>query len=465
MIDKNKLKNEYIKLSTPEEIFSDLLDKNEVLSTKIESVEKSIPQDNTKSIFERIEQVKNLIPQVPSLEPLYENIKELKGEITVPYTAEEIRDLISSLKDANRLSVFSLKDTEWLKGAKDIWVQGNIGLSSISGLIEAGTNITITGTGTNTDPFIINSSGGGGGIGGSIAKTQIAYGSAANTITGSANLIFDDVAILQTITHDGLGTVLTQGFLLTNTTAATGGAKIQYSPAINFSGTSFVGGVSQQQDITILCVPTTGGPSFNIYGQQGTGGPNIKLGSFQQNGTSASFTTDQIEVDESVDMLNGGHMVFHGTVSGTVDFSAQSTTTSYVLLLPTAQGAAGSTWINDGSGVLSWGTPSVGLIEMWNGNDINSSIGNNTYTLTLYAEYGMTINELKIISTSGTCTAAVKIGSTSVTGISAVSVSSSIATGTATAANTVATGDKITLVLSSTSSLNNLQWTLKTTRT
>lgn len=107
----------------------------------------------------------------------------------------------------------------------------------------------------------------------------------------------------------------------------------------------------------------------------------------------------------------------------------------------------------------------IGMVETISLDDINSSIGNNTYTLELYAEYGYTINELKIISTSGTCTAAVKINGTNVTGISAVSVSSTIATGTATAANTVVAGNKVTLVLSTTSSLTNLQATLKTTRT
>lgn len=87
-----------------------------------------------------------------------------------------------------------------------------------------------------------------------------------------------------------------------------------------------------------------------------------------------------------------------------------------------------------------------------------------TYPLDLYAAYAGTINTLKIITDSGTTTAAVKINGTNVTGISAVSVSSSIATGTASAANTFAVGDKITLVLSSGSSPVNLAFTLKYTR-
>lgn len=87
-----------------------------------------------------------------------------------------------------------------------------------------------------------------------------------------------------------------------------------------------------------------------------------------------------------------------------------------------------------------------------------------SFTLDLYAASAATINSLKVITVSGTCTVAVKINGTSVTGISAVSASSTIATGTASAANTVAVGDKITLVVSSNSSAADLQFTVKYTR-
>jgi hypothetical protein len=96
--------------------------------------------------------------------------------------------------------------------------------------------------------------------------------------------------------------------------------------------------------------------------------------------------------------------------------------------------------------------------------DGGSSIAATTYTLELYAQYAYTINQLKIISASGTCTVAVKINGVDVTGISAVAVSSTIATANASAANTVAVGDKITLVTTSNSALTNLQASLKTTR-
>ena len=104
------------------------------------------------------------------------------------------------------------------------------------------------------------------------------------------------------------------------------------------------------------------------------------------------------------------------------------------------------------------------FVESISLQDGGTSIAATTYTLELYAAYAYTINELKIISALGTCTAAVQINGTPVTGISAVAVSTVIATGTASAANTVAVGDKITLVITSPSTLNNLQASLKTTR-
>lgn len=87
-----------------------------------------------------------------------------------------------------------------------------------------------------------------------------------------------------------------------------------------------------------------------------------------------------------------------------------------------------------------------------------------TYILDQSAAYAYTINTLIVATASGTCTAAVKINGTNVTGISAVSVSSTPATGTASAANSVAIGDKVTLVLSSISSAADLSFTLKVTR-
>lgn len=148
------------------------------------------------------------------------------------------------------------------------------------------------------------------------------------------------------------------------------------------------------------------------------------------------------------------------TTAGDIIYETSGTTAARL-----AAGGAGQVLTISG-GLPTWAyiTSPSGFVETISFNDIGTSIGNNTYTLELYAAYGYTINELRIIAGSGTCTAAIQINGVSVTGISAVSVTTTIAVGTATAANVVAATNKVTLVLSSTSSLNNLQGTLKYTR-
>lgn len=89
---------------------------------------------------------------------------------------------------------------------------------------------------------------------------------------------------------------------------------------------------------------------------------------------------------------------------------------------------------------------------------------NKTYVLDQKAAFNYTINTLDIASSAGTVTAKVQIAGVDVTGISAVSVSSTPATGTATAANSVTAGNKVTMVFSSNSSAVNVGFTLKITR-
>jgi hypothetical protein len=141
------------------------------------------------------------------------------------------------------------------------------------------------------------------------------------------------------------------------------------------------------------------------------------------------------------------------------DFAISSASGIHNFNLPTASAS--------NRGALSsadWSAFNALKVENLSLQDGGSSIAATTYTLELYAQYAYTINQLKIISASGTCTVAVKINGVDVTGISAVSVSSTIATANASAANTVAVGDKITLVTTSNSALTNLQASLKTTR-
>lgn len=47
--------------------------------------------------------------------------------------------------------------------AEDLIAQLNVAAASITGLIEEGTNVTLDGSGTSVDPYVINATGGGGG--------------------------------------------------------------------------------------------------------------------------------------------------------------------------------------------------------------------------------------------------------------------------------------------------------------
>lgn len=135
-----------------------------------------------------------------------------------------------------------------------------------------------------------------------------------------------------------------------------------------------------------------------------------------------------------------------------------------VTRVPSSGPAKKVTWSKIKDLFASYFSPLL-LVENISFQDLNQGISSTTYVIEYYAAYAYNINQLKIVADAGTCTAAVKINGTNVTGISAVSVSTSVATGTATAANAVAVGDKVTLVITSPSGLNNLQASIKTTRT
>jgi hypothetical protein len=78
-----------------------------------------------------------------------------------------------------------------------------------------------------------------------------------------------------------------------------------------------------------------------------------------------------------------------------------------------------------------------------------STIANGTYVLDPKASFPYTINSLVIDSLNNTGTVAVKIAGVDVTGLSAVSVTTTLSDTNASAANSVAVGNEVTLVFSS----------------
>ena len=90
---------------------------------------------------------------------------------------------------------------------------------------------------------------------------------------------------------------------------------------------------------------------------------------------------------------------------------------------------------------------------------------NRSYILDLSAPFGYTITGLIIQTAAGTATCAVQIDAVTVTGLSGLAASTTIGGGTATAANTVATGAKVTLVVSGVAGASELSFALRITRT
>ena len=89
----------------------------------------------------------------------------------------------------------------------------------------------------------------------------------------------------------------------------------------------------------------------------------------------------------------------------------------------------------------------------------------DVYPLLEYAQFGFTIDKAYYKTDSGTITAEVAINGTAVTGLSALSLTSTQGNSTATAANTVAVGDKVAITLSSNSSADTVSICLHCTRT
>ncbi len=183
----------------------------------------------------------------------------------------------------------------------------------------------------------------------------------------------------------------------------------------------------------------------------------------------AAGTTSKLSVDNSgnVNISEAANLVL-GTATGTKIGTSTSQKLGFFNSTPIVKPSGNIATALQNLGLVSSTTvvPTsyTGLVETIAFEDSGSSLVTQTYTLDLYATYGYTINALNIISGSGTCTVAIKINGTNVTSLSAVSVTNTISNTTATGANTVNAGDKVTLVTTSNAALSNLQATIKITR-
>lgn len=95
----------------------------------------------------------------------------------------------------------------------------------------------------------------------------------------------------------------------------------------------------------------------------------------------------------------------------------------------------------------------------------SGTVADGTLYLVEKARFARTINGLYGLKTlAGTCTVTIKINGTSVTGLNALAVTTTTQDATATAANSVAIGDVVTIVIASSTSASDLLFTAQSTR-
>ena len=317
--------------------------------------------------------------------------------------------------------------------------------------------INFTGTGVTASfsagVLTVNVTGGGGG--GGVSSVASADGSI--TVTNPTAAV--DLAVVKAPI---LSTARTIGTLTGDATS---------------TGSSFNGSANNTNVLTLATV------NANV----GSFGSATQVATFTVNGKGLITAASNVTITPAASSITGGAALTRtndtnvtltlGGTPSTALLAAASMTLGWTGTLAVSRGGSGVgtiTGLIKGNGTSAFsaavaGTDYMaangsGLVEQIAFQDINTSISASTYTLLFYANYAFTINELKIISGAGTCTAAVQINGTNVTSISAVSVSTTVATGTASGANSVSVGQKVTLVITSPTSLDNLQATLKITR-
>ena len=114
---------------------------------------------------------------------------------------------------------------------------------------------------------------------------------------------------------------------------------------------------------------------------------------------------------------------------------------------------------------VKWAAASGGASGV---DSINALIINpidRTYVLDSYAPGSYTINSIGYQCSTGTCTLASQIDGVNVTSLSGLSVSSTPGTASASGANSVSAGNRVTAVVTSSSVIQDLEFSLKITRT
>lgn len=182
MEKKKKLLEIYTEMSTPQELFLDTIERIEKTDASVEEFKTSIlttlenqlnqldassqtfTEEKLIPLLLKIEKVEGkLVAKKEILEMISRLIPPpIKGKDGTEITSREVRDRLKELKGKERLSVFDLKDTEWLRGQKEKiqWNSvGGLSLTSIHpqrGTIASLTTLNLSFPINITFSFIIN---------------------------------------------------------------------------------------------------------------------------------------------------------------------------------------------------------------------------------------------------------------------------------------------------------------------
>ena len=205
-LDKKKLLDAFVKTSTPQELFLDVYELAKNIEDRVKQINVTVGEHakNIKSDVDLVELIKSLIPEVKdgktySREELSDIIiplipKPEKGKDGSIITPEEVRNKLKELKGKERLSVYDLKDIEWLKGEK-----GQIQWSSAG--FKVYTDSTLTGDGSFANPLSV--------VGGG-SFTEIAVSGSVNgsnqtfTVTKTPTYLVIDGAFYKQLDSNGL---------------------------------------------------------------------------------------------------------------------------------------------------------------------------------------------------------------------------------------------------------------------
>lgn len=114
------------------------------------------------------------------------------------------------------------------------------------------------------------------------------------------------------------------------------------------------------------------GTANQIIASASTGA--ITLSTPQDIGTGSKPTFTGLSLEDSLEMLSENTIQFDDAGANNINLSAPNAiSSSYSLLLPTAQGAANTSLVNDGSGNLSWTYPGQVTTSISGGGSVSFS--------------------------------------------------------------------------------------------